>query len=211
MSNDAGRPAYDRCGAKGRGTGKPYGLPAGWGTDHPGVGRCRKHWGTTPNHVTAAARIMAQRACEQLGVQVETTPDEALHEALLRAQGRVLYFAAREAALGADELTFGATRRVIRPDVSGGMGVRELHQEARVSAWTRLLQDAEDRLAKIAAVMKQLGIEERRVAITEQQVAQIRRVLDGVLTDLNLSAEQRAKLPEVVPARIRQLTAVPDA
>ena len=35
------------CGAKTR-QGTPCELPAGWGTDHAGVGRCKLHGGATP-------------------------------------------------------------------------------------------------------------------------------------------------------------------
>jgi len=35
------------CGAKTRSGGRCQ-LPAGWGTDHPGVGRCKLHGGATP-------------------------------------------------------------------------------------------------------------------------------------------------------------------
>jgi hypothetical protein len=34
----------DTCGASNR-NGDPCGLPAGWGTDHPGEGRCKHHGG----------------------------------------------------------------------------------------------------------------------------------------------------------------------
>jgi hypothetical protein len=52
----AGRSAQ-RCGARTR-SGK-CGLPAGWGTDHPGVARCRWHGGASPNGRQAAARQQA--------------------------------------------------------------------------------------------------------------------------------------------------------
>lgn len=39
------------CGAKAKSTGKPCRRPAGWGTDHPGTGRCRTHGGLTPRGV----------------------------------------------------------------------------------------------------------------------------------------------------------------
>ena len=36
---------YDICGAKAKSTGEPCRKPAGWGTDHPGEGRCKFHGG----------------------------------------------------------------------------------------------------------------------------------------------------------------------
>jgi len=37
----------DTCGAENR-AGQPCGLPAGWGTDHVGEGRCKLHGGASP-------------------------------------------------------------------------------------------------------------------------------------------------------------------
>ena len=34
-----------KCGATGRQSGQPCKRPAGWGTDHPGAGRCKLHGG----------------------------------------------------------------------------------------------------------------------------------------------------------------------
>lgn len=42
-----------KCGAVRKGK-PPCGRPAGWGTKHPGRGRCKHHGGSTPNHEKAA-------------------------------------------------------------------------------------------------------------------------------------------------------------
>ncbi|NLA83026.1 MAG: hypothetical protein GX854_00550 [Clostridiales bacterium] len=39
---------YPICGAKTKGSGEPCQRPAGWGTDHPGVGKCKLHGGASP-------------------------------------------------------------------------------------------------------------------------------------------------------------------
>src|SRR6056297_3141188 len=39
---------YEICGAKTKKDGSPCQKPAGWGTDHPGVGKCKLHGGATP-------------------------------------------------------------------------------------------------------------------------------------------------------------------
>lgn len=44
------------CGGKLHGRDGTCTLPAGWGTEHKGVGRCRKHFGNAPNVVKAAER-----------------------------------------------------------------------------------------------------------------------------------------------------------
>ena len=39
---------HDKCGAKKHRSPKTCDLPAGWGTDHPGTGRCKLHGGNNP-------------------------------------------------------------------------------------------------------------------------------------------------------------------
>lgn len=39
------QPHNNKCGAKAKSTEQPCQLPAGWGTDHPGTGRCKFHGG----------------------------------------------------------------------------------------------------------------------------------------------------------------------
>lgn len=39
------KPHSNICGAKAKSTGEPCRLAAGWGTDHPGTGKCRFHGG----------------------------------------------------------------------------------------------------------------------------------------------------------------------
>ena len=41
------QPHRNICGAKAKSTGEPCKKPAGWGTDHPGEGRCRYHGGAS--------------------------------------------------------------------------------------------------------------------------------------------------------------------
>lgn len=40
-----------KCGARGNKTGKPCQQPAGWGTSHPGEGRCKLHGGRSPRGI----------------------------------------------------------------------------------------------------------------------------------------------------------------
>lgn len=42
------------CGAKRRAKSQPCARPAGWGTEHVGVGRCKLHGGCTPSHIEHA-------------------------------------------------------------------------------------------------------------------------------------------------------------
>src|SRR5438105_5262035 len=62
------------CGAKRHGGGI-CGMTAGWGTSHPGIGRCKYHGGSMPTHVMAAATEEHRRL---LGVPMEINPLDAL-------------------------------------------------------------------------------------------------------------------------------------
>jgi hypothetical protein len=154
---------------------------------------------------------LAQRACEELGVPVVTTPAAALQDALAHAMGRVIYLRAKEGALG-DELVWGTSKKVARTGAGqAGQPTMEVHQEAGLHVYSRLLMDAEDRLAAIAAAMLRAGIEQRRARVDEQLVDQFRRVTDGMLARLELTPEQMALVPEAVASSVRALAVVPSA
>lgn len=44
--------------------------PAGWGTSHLGVGRCKRHGGSTPTQVIAAEKVVAERAAATLRMRL---------------------------------------------------------------------------------------------------------------------------------------------
>lgn len=77
-----------KCGAKNR-QGKPCGHENGWGTDHPGEGRCRLHGGATPikhgRYSTITRRSIRQKmdalAADKNPLDLE--PDLLLLRALL--------------------------------------------------------------------------------------------------------------------------------
>jgi len=80
-----------RCGARKRQP--PYGpgtLPAGWGTDHVGSGRCRLHGGSTRSQRKAAAAEAAEEQAQAALARLDVRPvDNPLAELQLLA-GQVL-------------------------------------------------------------------------------------------------------------------------
>lgn len=48
---------YPTCGANAKQSKKPCKRPAGWGTDHPGEGRCKLHGGSSTGPRTAQGRL----------------------------------------------------------------------------------------------------------------------------------------------------------
>jgi len=64
------------CGAQRRqGDGEPCKRPAGWGTDHPGDGRCKLHGGSSPSGRVAAQREAARRALESVRADIDPDAD----------------------------------------------------------------------------------------------------------------------------------------
>src|SRR5580765_6107524 len=64
-------------------------MPAGWGTDHKGIGRCKMHGGTSITHRKQAWGIQLNR---QLGEEFEIDPINALMWLIRLAAGDVQYW-----------------------------------------------------------------------------------------------------------------------
>lgn len=142
--------------------------PAGWGTSHAGVGRCKLHGGATPNHQKAANAEKARAAVAAFALPVKTTHEDALVDNLGRWTGIVIYCAGRIAEFESDdELT----------QTSIGAG-RERYE--RPSVLVEMYQTALREQLKAAKVCADVGIDERRTKLAEHQG----QLLDGVLRAL---------------------------
>lgn len=211
MNAASPQPAHgDKCGGKTRSGGKCK-LPAGHGTGHPGIGRCDHHGGSTPNHQIHAERVAAEQACARLALPIETTASDALRGELARCNGAVHWLQARVAELTAEELVWGTSERRVKTNpgqgAQAGVPQVEVIQSAKVHPMYQLWCRERDRLVTVAAEMSRLGLEERLVRVSEAQGVQLARVVQAILGDLELSAEQQARVIEIVPRRMRELSA----
>lgn len=173
-------PSDEKCGAAGR-KGKPCALPAGHGTDHPGIGRCSKHGGNTANHVKSAQREIAHREVESLGLPREVDPHTALLEELARTAGHVQWLGMKVREMQEHEL--------VGPTGSEGTDAKtglQHYPTAEYNVWVRLYQDERKQLTLVATACIKAGIEERRVRLAEQQGQLIAQVLVAVLQDLGV-------------------------
>lgn len=85
--------AGKRCGATSTRSGEPCRRPKGWGTDHPGSGRCKWHTGATRNGRKAAAKERAlEFARGELGAEVDGSPIDAMEEANRLIRGIVAFY-----------------------------------------------------------------------------------------------------------------------
>jgi hypothetical protein len=216
MTGGPDQPGRDRCGARhhhGSGTCQ---LPAGWGTGHPGTGRCRKHLGNAPNHVIHAAEQGAREAAEKFGLPITTTATRALQEELARANGIVQWLTARcQELAGDDGLVWGTERRVMK--TGPGQGAQagtpqvEVTLAARLHPYAAWLERAQRHLAAVASEMSRLSIEDRAVRVTEAEADLVARILELALHDAGLDQGQQVRVKGALSKRFGELELVRDA
>jgi hypothetical protein len=151
------------------------------------------------------------RALTEFGLEVETTAEDALLQALWRAHGTVLFYRARVRKLTDDQMVYGTRRitRTLRP-APGQTGPTQTLEDVTVAesvtnVWVKLLADAEKHLVSIASAVASLNIEQRRVAMAEEQGAFIFQAMSLILTRMGVS-EDDPRLPVIVGEVLAELT-----
>lgn len=187
------------------GSGKACHRPAGWGTDHPGEGTCKLHLGSTQNHRIAAQREQARQAVVTYGLPREVDPGQALLEEVHRTAGHVAWLASVVAELDGDAVVWGVVEETDRTFGEDGGGT-ETKRKAVPNAWVLLYQQERKHLAAVSKAAIDAGVSERVVQVYEQIASSYVQVLERVLDELGLSAEQRARVPQVVQAQLRAIT-----
>lgn len=157
--------------------------PAGWGTDHPGFGKCKLHGGCAPSSRAAAVEAQARQALAQLDVPPVKDP---LSE-LAKIAGQVVAW--KDMLAGqVNELTS------LRYSTEGGEQLR-----AEVALWERAM----DRCEKFLTAMARLNIDERLAQIEEKQSDLILFAVTAALKELGLGEEQQNEAVRNVARHLR--------
>lgn len=175
--------------------------PAGWGTPHPGTGRCKLHGGLMLGPITAGRRVLAEHAVVTFGLPREVDPRDALLEEVYRTAGTVDWLSRKVRELQDQDVVWGKTQEVVKD--SGEFPGTDTTKSAEVNVWVRLFQQERKHLIDVCKAAVAAGLEERRVRLAEQQGALLAGVIQAILRDLNLSPEQQAKVGTVVPRHLR--------
>jgi hypothetical protein len=206
MTQSDSSPVHDsrKCGGKRRGPdseGKLCTRPAGWGTAHPGTGRCKLHGGSTASHKAAGRVAMANAAVATFGLPREIDPRDALLEEIYRTAGAVDWLHEQVQMLEAEQVTWGKSEEV---DKGAGefTGVDTTHRSA-INVWVELWQKERKHLVDVSKAAIAAGLEERKVRLAEQQGAMLASVIKNILGDLDLNADQQRRVAEVVPRHLR--------
>ena len=173
-------------------------LPPGWGTDHPGAGRCRKHFGSSPNGRKAAERERTEAEARKLldGIG-EYDPFTDPVGQLRRLAGRaVRWLDVLESIIVDLERLRYSTKTAEQID-------------GRIVVFERAM----DRCSAILQGLARLNLDERAVRVEEAQVALLAGALQEALGETALGvAEQRAivvRVGELVAEAGTQQLALP--
>lgn len=205
MTTTPETPGHDgKCGGKKRdGSGNTCTQPAGWGTDHPGIGRCKLHGGATPNHVAAARVEQARRDVATYGLPVDIEPGLALLQEVHRTAGHVAWLGAKVAEMDEADLVWGVTEETDK-GASEYPGT-DTTRAAKPNVWLTLYQQERKHLVDVSAATVKAGVDKAIVKLTEQQGALLAGAISRILDALDLSPVQRARVPEVVPGVLLEI------
>lgn len=212
----AGHGGRGYCGGRKRdGSGETCRRPAGWGTPSK-TGKCRLHGGNTPSHRRHAERAEAERAVATYGLPVDVDPREALLQEVHRTAGHVAWLAEVVAALSDDALGWSVaeqtTRRVVIGQDRDGDGGQEgevvdTKRRAAPHVLVTMYQAERKHLREVSRDAVNAGVAERAVQLAEQQGTALAGAVRAILADLNLSADQLALVPTIVPRHLRAVMA----
>lgn len=197
---ERGDPTDSRfCNARTRGDGSPCDKPAGSGTNHLGVGKCRLHGGASPNAEIAGQIWLAHRDYQVMGVPVDVTPHDALLECIRIAAGEVSYASERIAALDMEDAVGPViTTRPLKEEKGAESSIEraEEHGAPALHIWIQVRRQAMDRLVTYSATAIKAGLEERLVRVAEQQGQLLAQAVRGILEELGVA--DRPEVPSVV-------------
>lgn len=175
------------CGAKKKKGGKCT-MAAGWGTSHPGIGKCKLHGGSVPNHVKSAAK---EEYRILLGKPHAVSPEQAIINCIQIRSGEVEWLSQEMAKL------------------QQNAWVEETMLGKQFHLYARERQAALRDVAKFSQMAIQMNIEERRVRIAETYGESIAMLLKGILDELmpNMNEKGRKEAPAIVKRHLIALSA----
>jgi len=145
--------------------------PAGKGTYHPGVGRCRRHEGATGR---AEGAWMVGHL---IAVELDVSPWQALLTAVRRAAGAAAWYHEKLAeAPGDAALAVGGSHR----------------------GWLEDWRDAQDRMVRYSKLAIDAGVAAAMVTQARGEGEQLARVLNAALGEAELDEETETRLRQAL-------------
>lgn len=202
------------CGAKKRSKHDPGGVcKSPVKTGHT---RCRRHGGATTKSAKAARKrnqnTAATKAMTALGYNPEggpVDPAEALLNLIGHKHREVAWLRGMINEITQSDnpekhpLVWAISKHTEGLTPEGPTDLTEA--TGGLNIWVQWLHTAEKQLADISAKALQIGIQQRQLEIKQTEALAFVGALNSIFAALNLSNEQQAKIPEIVPAVMKQL------
>lgn len=188
MSTGVRADGHAACGARRLRTGLPCTQRSGWGTPHPGIGRCKNHGGSTPTQIKAAEIERVERETRlQFGKLVEIRPVDNPLEVYRGFAGRVMAWLETLDAVVTD-------LKDMRYRARSGEQLR-----AEVAVFERAM----DRANTVLATYARLGIDDRLAGIEEAKAAMVIAAIDAALRHAGVVGAAAADAKRVAASHLR--------
>ena len=178
--------------------------PAGWQTEHPGIGACKFHGGTSPTHNAAAAKQRAGQVAATYGLARDISPGEAILEEVRWSAGHVAWLREQVQALEVGALVWGDAEKITREFADQGRpgadAVLEVVQRAGVNVWLQVYQAERKHLLEASRIALGAGVDARLLQLEELKAGAYVRAIDMLLDRLELTPEQRSRAALELPA-----------
>jgi hypothetical protein len=190
----AGKHPMAVCGAKLRKRDKTCQQVAGWGTGHPGVGRCRLHGGSSPQAEVAGQVEIARTDFRAIGQRLPSHPAEALLEMLSAAHAEFRYW--QDEVTKLDSLVGQPLSTVEKSGSDGDNSGFHVYEERRAAhdahIALKLMHEAQDRTAHLSALALKANIEEKRLRLAMTQAEDLASIMRQLVEELGHSADDPA-------------------
>jgi hypothetical protein len=184
--------------------------PAGWGTQHVGVGGCKLHMGNVTSSVISAERATAKQMVKTYGLNVKIDPVEAMLEEVERTVGAVRWLQGIIGELPQGEVVYGLSEESIEPDVrddDGRVLVANVSgkMKAAPSIWVDLYQKERRHLREVCRDAIAAGVSMRMITMYEQSADTYVSMFERAINQLGLTPEQRQQYTIAVMTELRAI------
>lgn len=193
------------CGGKLRKRDGTCTRPPGWGTDHPGAGRCKLHGGKSPTGSKAGRMEKARQEMETYGLPRGITTTDALEEELHCSAGHVAWLREQVAQLETGDLVWGITEEIEKSATE--FAGTDVTRAAVMNIWLDLYHKERKYFLDVTKTAITAGLEERRVKLAEAQGAILNSLIRRILGRLDLTEAQSRLVSKVVPEELRRAAA----
>ena len=172
--------------------------PAGWGTDHAGVGPCKHHGGCLPNNEKAGATELARRRAEKelAALNTDAVPVDNPLAALASLAGEAVRW---KDVLGAHVGELTSLRYSVQ-DEDG-------HRSEQIRGEVILFERALTNLGRLLVSIARLNIDDRLARIDERLTDIVVRAVDAGLIEAGVSVQDMDRVRASVGSVLRRLSA----